>query len=79
MQDQVHKLNNIHVRTVFLGYAQLDKLAEVCTLNPDSTEQLIFVTPEWITKHSNQTKLHSLVHVDKLSLVAINKAHLYIK
>ena len=77
MQDQVHKLNDIQVPSVFLGSAQLDKLAEVRALNPDSKEQLIFVTPEWITKPSNQMKLHSLAHDDKLSLIAIDEAHLY--
>ena len=48
MQDQVHKLNDIQVPSVFLGSAQFDKLAEVRALNPDSKKQLIFVTPEWI-------------------------------
>ena len=60
-----------------MGSAQLDKLAEVCALNPDSKEQLIFVTPEWRTKPSNMIKLHSLAHADKLSLIAIDEAHLY--
>ena len=59
IQDQVHKLNDIQVPSVFLGCAQLDKLAEVHALNPASKEQLIFVTSEWIAKPSNQMKLHS--------------------
>ena len=57
IQDQMHKLNNIQLPSVFLGSAQLDKLAEVHALNRDSRDQLIFVTPEWITKPSNQMKL----------------------
>ena len=67
------------VPSVFLGYAQLDKLAEVCVLNPDSKEQLIFVTLEWITKPSNQMKIHSLAHADKLLLIVIDETHLYTK
>ena len=77
MQDQIHKFNDIQVLSVLLGSSQLDKLAEVRALNPDSKEQLIFVTPEWITKPSNLMKLHSLAHADKLSLIEIDEAHLY--
>ena len=36
MQDQVHKLNDIQISSVFLQSAQSDKLTEVCALNPDS-------------------------------------------
>ena len=36
MQDQVHKLNDIQISSVFLQSAQPDKLAEVYALNPDS-------------------------------------------
>ena len=79
MQCQVHKLYEIQVPSVFLGSAQLDKLAEVCALNPNSKEQLIFVTLEWITKPSNQMKLHSLAHADKLLLIVIDETHLYTK
>ncbi len=79
MQDQVHKLNDLKVPSVFLGSAQLDKQAEVRALNPDSNEMLVFVTPEWITKPNNQMKLHSMAHANKLSLIAIDEAHLVIE
>ena len=36
MQDQVHKLNDIQISSVFLQSAQSDKLTKVCALNPDS-------------------------------------------
>ena len=59
MQDQVYKLNDIQVPSIFLGSAQFDKLTEVHALNPDSKEQLIFITPEWIT-NSIVIRLHFL-------------------
>lgn len=77
MQDQVFKLNSIGIPSVFVGSAQLDKFAENNALNPDSDVAVIFVTPEWITKPTNQTKMHSLIQADKLSLIAIDEAHLY--
>ena len=77
MQDQVHKLNGLGIPSEFLGSAQLDKQAEIRVLQPNSKELLIFVTPEWITKPINQVKIHSLVRADKLSLIAIDEAHLF--
>ena len=77
MQHQVHKLNGIGIQSVLLGSAQLDKQVEIHALQPDSKEQIIFVTPEWIAKSVNQMKLHSLIRSDKLALIAIDEAHLF--
>ena len=41
IQYQMHKLNNIQLPSVFLGSAQLDKLAEVCALNRDSKDHAV--------------------------------------
>ena len=76
MQDQVHKLNGIGISAVLLGSAQLDKRIEVSALKHDTKEQIIFVTPEWIAKPDNQLAIHSLIKSDKLSLIAIDEAHL---
>ena len=77
MQDQVHKLNGIGIQSVLLGSAQLDKQVEIHVLQPESKEQIIFVTPEWIAKSANQMKLHSLIRYDKLALIVIDEAHLF--
>ena len=77
MQDQVYKLNSIGIPSVYLGSAQLDKQVESRALKPDSKEHLIFVTPEWVTKPANQVLMHSLVRASKLSLIAIDEAHLF--
>lgn len=77
MQDQVCKLNGIGIPSVYLGSAQLDKQVESRAMKPDSKEQLIFVTPEWVTKPGNHVLMHSLVRANKLALIAIDEAHLF--
>ena len=77
MQDQVCKLNQLGIPSVFLGSAQIDKGLECRSLMPDSEHVLIFVTPEWVTKTENQLKLQTLVKAGKLSLIAIDEAHLF--
>jgi len=74
MQDQVHALNSKGIPCVLVGSAQLDKQVEMCALVPDS-KVLIFITPEWMTKPTNQAKLHTLVCANQLSLIAIDEAH----
>ena len=76
MQDQVHKLNSIGISSVFLGSAQLDKQVEVQALQPESKDLVVFVTPEWISKPVNQSRIHSLIECNKLALIAIDEAHL---
>lgn len=46
-------------------------------MKPDSRECLLFVTPEWVTKPANQARVHHLVQANKLSLIAIDEAHLF--
>ena len=53
MQDQVHKLTELGIPSVFLGSAQLGKSLEVQALMPDSKQLIVFVTPEWVTKAAN--------------------------
>ena len=77
MQDQVQKPNRVGIPATFVGSAQLDKQIENDAFAPDSKEALIFVTPEWVAKPTNKARLHSLVQVDKLSLIAIDEAHIY--
>ena len=74
MQDQI---NGMGIPATFLGSAQLDKQVEKDAFGPDSKEVLIFVTPEWMSKPTNKARLHSLVRVEKLSLIAIDEAHLF--
>ena len=44
---------------------------------PDSKQLLIFVTPEFVTKPANQSQLQTLARAGKLSLFAIDEAHLF--
>ena len=78
MQDQVKKRSNLGIRSVYLGSAQCDKKVElIClSLEPDSEESIIFVTPEWIMKPENQSKVKILENEKKLALIAIDEAHL---
>jgi len=77
MQDQVQKLIATDIYATYLGSAQFDKQVELASLEPNSRYRLIFVTPEWMTKPSNVSKLHNLVQANQLLLIAIDEAHLY--
>jgi len=44
---------------------------------PYSEYSIIFVTPEWIAKEENLAKFQQLVEEEKLSLIAIDEAHLF--
>ena len=76
MQDQVSKLTNLGIPAIYLGSAQLDKSLETRALMSDSEYALIFVTPEWMTKSANRIQLKALAEAGKLSLFAIDEAHL---
>ena len=76
MQDHVHKLSSKHIDVVFLGSAQIDRCAESRALDPTSKEAIVFVTPEWISKPVNQSRLQGLKNANKLALIAIDEAHL---
>ena len=77
MQDQVHKLMTMGIYATYLGSAQFDKQVELVSLEPNSKYKLIFVTPEWIAKATNVSKLRVLVQANQLVLIAIDEAHLY--
>ena len=55
----------------------MDKRLEPCALMPESEQLLIFVSPEWVTKHDNQVKLQALAKAGKLSLFVIDATHLF--
>ena len=76
MQDQVNELERKEINSVYLGSAQLDKQAEMNAMDVNGKEKVIFVTPEWIAKVQNQAKLQVLAMADKLSLIAVDEAHL---
>lgn len=75
MQDQVTNLREKGIPAIFLGSAQLDKQAESNALE-ESGERIIFVTPEWISKACNKSKLQDLASKNQLSLIAVDEAHL---
>ena len=75
MQDQVHDLYSKGISSVYLGSAQLDKQAEESAMSLEG-EGLIFVTPEWIAKPEKISALQRLSEAGKLSLIAIDEAHL---
>ena len=60
---------------MYLGSAQLDKQAEESAMSLEG-EGLIFVTPEWIAKPEKISALQRLSEAGKLSLIAIDEAHL---
>ena len=56
MKDQVTNCREKGIHAVYLGSAQPDKSLEDQALSPDSSESIIFVTPEWISKSPNKKK-----------------------
>ena len=77
MKDQVTNCRERGINAVFLGSAQPDKSLEDQALSPDSSESIILVTPEWISKSPNKEKIQHLVRENKLSLIAVDEAHLF--
>ena len=74
MQDQLDKLNEMGISSIYLGSAQFDKSIEKCVFEPNSQESLIFVTPECrITKPANRIKnlIQLLASRNQLSLKAL--------
>ena len=49
---------------------------EKSSLDPNSEELIIFVTPEWISKAENEQKVQLLERENKLALIALDEAHL---
>ena len=77
VNDQVTNLAEKGIKSVFLGSAQLDKSAEDRALAADGAESIIFVTPEWLAKREKWEKVKALERQNKLSVIAIDEAHLY--
>ena len=76
MQDQVAKLHSLGLKAVYLGSAQYDKELERVSLEPNSDDVIIFVTPEWISKPENEHNVMRLEKENKLALIALDEAHL---
>ena len=76
MQDQVYKLNQLGIPSVFLGSAQFDRYAEMSAFDSESPAIIIFVTPEWVSKPSNLMKVQNAAQNNNISLIAIDEAHL---
>ena len=76
MQDQVTKLHSLGLKAVYHGSAQYDKELERVSLEPNSDDVIIFVTPEWIYKPENEHKVMRLEKENKLALIALDEAHI---
>ena len=59
---------------MYLGSAQFNKELERVSLEPNSDDVIIFVTPEWIS--TNLYKVMCLEKESKLALIALDEAHL---
>ena len=77
MQDQVKNCEEQQIRAEYLGSAQLDLSMEDRVLSPTSDVNLIFVTPEWISKADKKAKVQKLAKHNQLCMIAIDEAHLY--
>ena len=77
MQDQVMNAKKHGTKAVYLGSAQMDKSVEEQSLQKNADINLIFVTPEWISKVENKQKIVELVEHNRLALVAFDEVHLY--
>ena len=77
MQDQVMNAKKHGTRAVYLGSAQMDRMVEEQSLQKNADVDLIFVTPEWISKVENIHKILELNKNNRLALVAFDEAHLY--
>ena len=71
-QDQVTNFREKGIPAIFLGSAQLDKKNRIKCF----AERIVSVTPEWISKAFNKSKLQDLASKYQLSLTAIDEAHL---
>ena len=77
MQDQVRNCEENFIPAVFLGSAQFDVSAEDRALSVTGKSTLIYITPEWMAKQSSKDKLQNHVKENKISMIAIDEAHLY--
>ena len=76
MQDQVYKLNQLGIPSVFLGSAQFNRYAEMSAFDSESQAIIIFATPECVSKPSYPMKVQNAAQNNNISLIAIDKAHL---
>lgn len=77
MQDRVTNAEGLGLNGLFGGSAQSDVHAEDRAFSEDSIEQLIYIMPEWIGNPLKRAKVHNLAQRGKLSLIALDEAHLY--
>ena len=63
---------------VYLGSAQMDRTVQEESLHTENTGiDLVFVTPEWMSKEESLHKVSELAKNHRLALVAFDEAHLY--
>ena len=78
MQDQVMNAEKHGTRAVYLGSAQMDRTVQEESLHTENAGiDLVFVTPEWMSKEESLHKVSELVKNHQLALVAFDEAHLY--
>ena len=77
MQDQVANAVKRGLNAAYLGSVQMDKTIEQKSFNPKEKIDLIYVTPEWITKDENLDEVLELIRSERLALIAFDEAHLY--
>lgn len=75
MQDQVTNLTCKGTKATYLESAQLSMKVEVEPFLPHNQDRLIFVTPEWISKDENKTKVQMLVDAGMLSPISLFSIH----
>ena len=57
MQDQAINLKAKNINSAYLGSVQLDKKVKTNAFLPLNDYCIIFVTPEWIAKEENCSKI----------------------
>ena len=77
MQGQVTNAVKRGMNAAYLGSAQMDKTIEQKSFDPKEKIDLIYVTPEWITKDENFDKVVELIRNERLALIAFDEARLY--
>jgi len=78
MRDQTIQVNEYGIKVAYMGSATKYQSDTIAALSPTSDTQIIFVTPEWLFTEQldNMSKLKVLEQADRLSLIAIDEAHL---
>ena len=76
MRDQTEQLNAYGLKVVYLGASKRYTQPSQNAVSPSSDINLIFATPEWLFNPCNLEMIKKLYNLQKLSLIAIDEAHL---